>query len=133
MQRCAPSLVPSPGGTDVHLSQGIKTLRILIGGEKTRSLIFECGVENGTIGTNMGLEGTARTEKRSSSRPLQLVLRVVSSTGRLRFIQLDRTNSSTAEKPGPLLFASMPFWRTRRRRAEFPNVFLVLGPHNAAR
>lgn len=83
----------------------------------------------------MGLEETARPEKRGSSRPLQLGMRIVSSTAQLKFSQLERDqiNSSMAGKPGPLLFALMPFWQTQRRRAEFPNVFWVLGPHNATR
>lgn len=132
MQRCAPSLVPSPGGTGVHLSQGIKTLRVLIGREKNqKSLVFECSVENCTVGINTGLEEIARAVKHGSSRLLQLALWVVSYTARLRFSQLDRTNSSMGEKPSPLLFAPVPFWHTRRRRAEFPNVFWVLGPRNA--
>lgn len=78
MQRRASSLVPSPGGTDVHLSQGIRMLRMFIGKERTKSLFFECGVENCTIDTKIGLKGTARTEKRGSSG--QLGLWVVSST-----------------------------------------------------
>lgn len=56
MQRCAPSLVPSLAGTDTHLSQEIKTLKTLIGGETTKSLVLECSTENCPVSTNMGLD-----------------------------------------------------------------------------